>query len=139
VLTFIQFAQFYFTVTSFKEAIRFQKEDNVKKIKEKAPTAGTRKPGRRKMDLSDESSSRVLKVMKSLIRTDWGGKNPGDVIRKKAEEKGLEYGPMTVDHIIELVEDAVDGCRKRAFPRVDEVIARLEGAEGKPPPKEKSK
>jgi len=85
-----------------------------------------RKSGRRKTDLSDESSPKVLKVAKSLIRTDWGGKDPDEQIRKKAAEAGLDFGIRSRQFVKDEVERQVESCRKRIFPRIDEVIARLE-------------
>jgi hypothetical protein len=89
--------------------------------------ANDRKRGRRKTDLSDESSVKVLKVAKSLVRTDFGGsKDPLGVIQKKMADRGIEAGPKSCQAIKELLEDMVDGTRKRLFPRIDEVIHRLE-------------
>jgi len=85
--------------------------------------------GRRKTDLSDEESSKVLKVAKSLIRTDFGGQDPDDQIRKKAEAEGLDLGPKTRAFIRTMCEDQVESCRKRVFPRIDEIIRRSEVAE----------
>ena len=88
----------------------------------------TRKPGQKKTDLSDESSDRVLKVSKQMIRADYGGSsNPLEVIRKKMKEKGINAGPKSQAAIKEYVEEQIESCRKRAFPRIDEVIDRLSG------------
>jgi hypothetical protein len=87
-----------------------------------------RKPGRRKTDLSDESSQKVLKTSKSLVRTDWGGQDPDKQIQKRAAEAGLDLGPKTREFVKALCEEQVESCRRRAFPRIDEVIRRLEGS-----------
>ena len=94
-----------------------------------------RKPGSRKTDLSSETSPKVLKTSKSLVRTDWGGQDPEKQIRKRAKEMGIDFGPKSCDLVKKLCEEQVESCRKRAFPRIDEVIRRLEG---KDPPFEES-
>jgi len=86
-----------------------------------------RKAGQRKQDLSDESTAKVLKVAKSLARTDFGGQaDPLEVIRKKMVERGIEAGPKSCAAVRELLEEQVDGVRRRMFPRMDEAIRRLE-------------
>lgn len=90
-----------------------------------------RKPGRRKADLSDETTPKVLKTSKTLIRTDWGGQDPDEQIRKKAAEVGLDLGPKTREFVRLLCEEQVEACRRRAFPRIYEAVRRLEG--GGPP------
>lgn len=92
-------------------------------------TKTVRLPGQRKSDLSDEPTSKVLKVAKQLVRMDFGGKNPDEVIRKKALEAGLELGPKTRAFILSVVEEQVAACRKRAFPRINEAIMRLDPKE----------
>ena len=93
----------------------------------------TRQVGRRKLDLSDESTSKVLKTAKTLLRTDWGGQIPDEQIEKKAAKLKLKLGPKTRDFIRELCEEQVESCRRRAFPRIDEAIRRLGGIEGSVP------
>jgi hypothetical protein len=88
-----------------------------------------RLPGQRKTDLSDEPTSKVLKVAKQLVRTDFGGKNPDEVIRKKALELGLDLGPKTRAFVLAIAEEQVAACRKRAFPRINEAILRLDPRE----------
>ncbi len=83
-------------------------------------------PGQRKIDLSDEPTVKVLKVAKQMLRTDFGGKNPDEVIKKKALEIGLDIGPQTRAFILSIAEEQVAACRKRAFPRINEVITRLD-------------
>jgi len=86
----------------------------------------TRKPGRRKIDLSDESNAEVLKKAKGLIRSDWGGQDPDTQIKKKALEEGLDLGPKTRQFVEKEVSRQIESCRKRIYPRLDEVINRLE-------------
>lgn len=88
-----------------------------------------RLPGSRKNDLSDESTVKVLKVAKQMLRTDFGGKNPDDVIKKKALAEGLEIGPKTRAFILAIAEEQVASCRKRAYPRINEAISRLDPQE----------
>ena len=52
----------------------------------------TRKPGRRKTDLSDESDSELIAKAKPLIRTDHGGKDALNIIRKKMVSMGTPVG-----------------------------------------------
>lgn len=85
-----------------------------------------RQPGRRKIDLSDESSAEVLKKGKGLIRSDWGGQDPDEQIKKKALEEGLDLGPQTRKFIEKEVTRQIESCRKRINHRIDEVIRRLE-------------
>jgi hypothetical protein len=93
-----------------------------------------RKNGRRKIDLSDESTAKVLKTAKTLIRTDWGGRDPDEQIKKEAEEAGIDWGPKSRELARKIAERHVESCRKRQFPRIDEAIRRLE--EKKPEPVE---
>lgn len=88
-----------------------------------------RLPGQRKTDLSDEPTPKVLKIAKQLVRMDFGGKNPDEVIRKKALDAGLDLGPKTRAFILDIVAEQVAACRKRAFPRINEVIMRLDPQE----------
>ncbi len=87
------------------------------------------KSGRRKEDLSDESTAKVLKISKSLIRSDHGGQNAEEQIKKKAAEAGIELGPKGTAFVKKMIEDQIESCRKRAFPRLDEAIRRLEQKE----------
>lgn len=88
------------------------------------------KSGARKANYDDESSSRVLKTAKSLVRTDFGGQpDPAEVIRKRFAEHGIQAGPLTCSLVKSMLEEQVASCRKRIFPRIDEVIRRLEGQE----------
>jgi len=87
-----------------------------------------RKIGQRKTDLSGESTAEVLKKAKTLIRTDFGGSpDPESVIKKKLLAVGIEAGPKSCAAIKKLLEEQVDSCRKRAFPRIDEAIRRVSG------------
>lgn len=88
-----------------------------------------RKPGQRKTDLSDETGSEVLKKAKTLIRTDFGGRDAVTVIITKMKDKGIECGPKSAQAIKELCEEQVSGCRARANHRLDEAIARFEEIE----------
>jgi hypothetical protein len=84
-----------------------------------------RKVGERKQDLSNESSAKVLKTAKTLIRTDFGGKDPDEQIQKFAAQEGVVWGPKSCAIAKKLCEKQVDGCRKRTTPRIDEIIKRL--------------
>lgn len=93
-------------------------------------TQNKRKAGKRKEDLSDESTSHILKIAKQLVRTDFGGSSdPLEVIRKKMMKKGVKAGPQSCTAIKELLEEQVKGCRDRIGPRIDEAIRRLENKE----------
>jgi hypothetical protein len=92
-------------------------------------TKTVRLPGQRKTDLSDESTPKVLKIAKQLVRMDFGGKNPDEVIKKKALEAGLDLGPKTRAFVLAIAEEQVAACRKRAFPRINEAIVRLDPQE----------
>lgn len=86
----------------------------------------TRKPGQKKADYSDEDTRTLLKKSKQLVRTDFGGSSqPTEVIRKKLEARGIPAGPKSCEAIKELLEEQVESCRKRIFPRIDEAIKRL--------------
>lgn len=86
----------------------------------------SRKIGQRKQDLSGESTAEVLKKAKALIRTDWGGKDPDEVIRKKLEAAGVQAGPKSLAAIRQIAEEQVEGCRRRTSARMDEAIRRAE-------------
>jgi hypothetical protein len=69
-------------------------------------------------------------VAKQLIRTDFGGSpDPIGVLRKKFASAGIDAGDKSLKFVKELLEETVDSCRKRAFPRIDEAIRRLEKQE----------
>lgn len=86
-----------------------------------------RKIGQRKTDLSGETDAEVIKKAKSLVRTDFGGaSDPLAAIGKKMQEKGITTGPQSQQAIKELLEEQVESCRKRVFPRLDESIRRAE-------------
>ena len=88
-------------------------------------TSAVRRPGQRKDDLSDETTERLLKVAKSLVRTDFGGSGDSEAfIKKKAADEGLDLGPRTCAFIKKFLEHQVEGCRKRIGPRLDEAIRR---------------
>jgi len=87
----------------------------------------TRKNGQRKTDLSGESTDEVQKKAKSLCRTDWGGKDADTVIKKKLADAGVNAGPKAIEAVKKIAEEQVEGCRKRMFPRMDEVIKRVTG------------
>lgn len=96
----------------------------------------SRKPGRRKTDLSDETPVQILKKAKPLIRTDFGGADPLEVIRKRMAARGVVAGPKSCAAIKELLEEQAESDRKRIFPRIDAAIERLEllaGAGGDTP------
>lgn len=89
--------------------------------------AAARKAGKRKEDLSDESTAKVLKTAKTQVRVNFGGsKDPLKVIRDKMAERGVDAGPKSCAVIRELLEEQVRICREMAFPRIDEAIRRLE-------------
>lgn len=90
-----------------------------------------RKPGRAKQDLSDESTSKILKTAKSLIRTDWGGKNSDEIIRQKLASRGIDADLKMVTAVREIAEEQVKGCRKRIGKRVDEAIRRCDAPSDK--------
>ena len=95
-----------------------------------------RRPGQRKPNYDDETTEKVLKTSKTLCRADHGGQDACEAIRKKAREEGLEIGPKTADFIKKQIEEQIESCRKRMFPRIDEAIKRVAGQ--KPDPLETS-
>lgn len=88
----------------------------------------TKKIGCRKSeeDLEAETTAELAKKAKSLIRTDWGGKNPDDVIRRQMADLGVDAGPKSVAAIRVVAERQVEGCRKRTERRLDKIIGRSE-------------
>ena len=87
----------------------------------------TRKPGQRKPNYDDESTADLLKNVKKLVRTDWGGKDAIEQIVKKMAEDDVNCGPIAAAAIKKMIEKAVRGNRERIFPRIDEAIRRLSG------------
>jgi hypothetical protein len=83
-----------------------------------------KKIGQAKPDLNGESTAEVAAKAKSLIRTDWGGKDPDEVIRKKMLARGIDAGPQSVQAIREIAEEQVEGCRRRTARRLDEIVKR---------------
>jgi len=90
-----------------------------------------RKSGERKQDLSDEPTIKVLKIAKTLIRTDWGGSNPLSVIKDKLKANNGKHDKATCIATRLIVEEQVASCRQRSNPRLNEVIARLKKFESK--------
>jgi hypothetical protein len=88
-----------------------------------------RKEGQRKEDLSGEKGSEILKKAKTLIRMDFGGTPQIPAIQKKMEENGIPCGPKSAEVILKLIDEQLEGCRKRVFPRIDEAIRRFESLE----------
>jgi hypothetical protein len=86
-----------------------------------------RKVGRPKEDLSSESGEELIKKTKSLIRTDWGGKDPLTIIKQQMAERGIDAGPKSCQAILEICKNQVEGCRKRTERRHDEAISRFQG------------
>jgi hypothetical protein len=85
------------------------------------------KRGQAKESLDGDSTPVLLKRVKQFIRCDWGSKPSRDVIRKKMAAGGVQCGERSIDLIVKLIEDMVDGCRKRTTPYLNEVIGRVEG------------
>lgn len=87
-----------------------------------------RKAGTRKTDLSEETNSQLIKTAKQMVRADFGGQpDPLEVIRRFMESEGVVAGPKSCLAIRKYIERQIDACRKRQFPRLDEVIRRIEG------------
>lgn len=90
-----------------------------------------RQPGRRKPNYDDETAAQCLKKAKPLKRTDFGGKDP-NVVAKNIVKKLRKHGATSAiprdvaDAVRKLCEDQVEGVGKRMFPRIDEVIKRIE-------------
>ena len=91
-----------------------------------------RKPGAKKEDLSDESTAKLLKVAKQLVRKDFGGKNPLQSIEGKMAAKGVECGPVSCQAILDIIEEQINGIKKRQFDRLDEAIKRVSTPVQKP-------
>lgn len=86
-----------------------------------------RKAGQRKSSYADEPTAKLLKTAKTLIRVNYGGHEPSEVVRAKLAEAGVNPGPVTVAAVVSMLEQMAETCRRAAFPRIDEAIARLEG------------
>jgi hypothetical protein len=86
-----------------------------------------RKAGERKRSYADEPTAKLLKTAKTLIRVNYGGNDPTEVVRAKLAESGVNAGPVTVAAIVSMLEQMAETCRRAAFPRIDEAIVRLEG------------
>ncbi len=86
----------------------------------------TRKRGQRKPSFGDEDDARLVKTAKSMVRTDWAGRDPLEQIRAKLRERGVEAGLVSCAAILSIIEAQVDACRKRQFPRLDELLRRIE-------------
>jgi len=85
-----------------------------------------RKVGQAKPDLSDESTAELLKKTKSLLRTDFGGKDPLSVIHEKMAAEGVQAGPKSCQAIRKLMEGVAKGDRDRTERRLNEAIRRCE-------------
>lgn len=90
-----------------------------------------RKPGGRKSSYCDETTARLLKTAKSLIKVNFGGHDAAQVVQGKLADAGVTAGPVTIAAVIAMLEQTTETCRRAAFPRIDEAIARLEGTNEK--------
>lgn len=86
-----------------------------------------RKAGTRKSSYADEPTPKLLKTAKSLIRVNYGGQDPSEIVRAKLTEAGVAAEPVTVAAVVSMLEQMAETCRRAAFPRIDEAIVRLEG------------
>lgn len=86
-----------------------------------------RRVGVRRDFYADESTAKLLKTTKSLIKVNYGGQDPAEVVRAKLAESGVNAGPVTVAAVVSMLEQTAETCRRGAFPRIDEAIARIEG------------
>jgi hypothetical protein len=85
-------------------------------------------------DFCNEHSDESLGKVKQFARTDWGGKNAIDQIKKKFKAEGIDCGDHSAAIVKKICEQQVEGVRKRQFPRIDEVIRRLRCDDGNTPP-----
>ena len=90
-----------------------------------------RKQGTRKNFFADESTAKLLQTTKTLIKVNYGGHDPADVVRTKLAESGVDAGPVTVGAVGAMLEQTAETCRRAAFPRIDAAIARLQGMDAK--------
>lgn len=88
-----------------------------------------RKIGQRKENYDGETTPEVLKKTKPLIRSDWGGKDAIEQIKKKMSAHGIVCGDKSSAAILEIVKEQIEGVRKRMTPRLDAVIKRISDEE----------
>jgi hypothetical protein len=84
-----------------------------------------RQVGQKKDNYDDETTAEVLKKCKSLFRTDWGGKDPIKQVQRIFSLGGIKCGEKSAAIVVEICKSQIESTKKRAFPRIDEVIDRV--------------
>jgi hypothetical protein len=69
----------------------------------------------------DEPIDMVLKKSKPLMRKDFGGRNAITTIMQK-----IHCTEAQAYQIKLLLDEQIDGCRKRVYPRIDDVVERIQ-------------
>lgn len=67
----------------------------------------------------------VLEKAMDLIKVSYDIEGPAPHVRAKLAECGVNAGPITVAAVIAMLEQSAETCRRAAFPKIDEAIARL--------------
>ena len=86
-----------------------------------------RKPGCKKISVSDESIKKLANQILMSIRRDYGGKDHATTLQIRLEDMGL---PLEISDCIivdQLIYDILRGCRVRISPRIYELVRRAEG------------
>lgn len=92
-------------------------------------TAPKRKPGARTEDFSHESTEKLLKTAKPLVRSDFAGKPDSAMhVKNKLSSLGMECTIQEATIVRDLIIRSIRGCRDRVFPRINEAIKRCKEA-----------
>lgn len=83
-----------------------------------------RKIGKRKMDLSGETTEELLKKTKSLVRADWGGKIVELGVMDELAAAGIPPSEKLVKAVSAMVKRQLKSSRERVSHRMDEAIRR---------------
>lgn len=86
--------------------------------------------GARKDAHGDASTVSLLETAKDLIKVSYDIGGPAHHVRAKLAECGINARPVTVAAVIAMLEQSAETCRRAAFPKIDEVIARIECPSG---------
>lgn len=66
----------------------------------------------------------VVRWIESLIRSDYGGKDPGTVVQAKMKKHGYDIDRDLAMLIVHLCAEMIEGCRERVRPRLQEIRRR---------------
>ena len=87
----------------------------------------TRKPGRKKESLHDESLEKLAQQTVMMIRRDYGGRDHAQTLQKRLTKRGAHLDLDVCRLMNDEIDDILKGCRKRITPRVREIIRRANG------------